>query len=97
MEEQVRKFMQTRVRPRLALHHGDVEMVALESGVLTVRLLGACRGCPSAADTLESVVLESVREQFPEVVAVRLEDSTSPDLLELAKKMLEDSRRRRQA
>lgn len=50
---------------------GDIEFVALEEGVLTVRLKGSCSGCPRAPLDLKQVVEALVRERYPRITAVR--------------------------
>lgn len=50
---------------------GDLEFVALEGGVLTVRLKGNCVGCPRATLDLRNVVERMVRNRFPQIGAVR--------------------------
>lgn len=41
-------------------------------GVLRVRLIGQCAGCPSASLTAQMLVAEEVRAQVPEVSQVLL-------------------------
>lgn len=55
----------------LARDGGDIEFVALEGGVLTVRLKGSCAGCPRAPLDLKHVVEELVRRRFPQIGVVR--------------------------
>lgn len=55
----------------LARDGGDIEFVALEGPVLTVRLKGSCAGCPRAPLDLKHVVEELVRRRFPQITAVR--------------------------
>ena len=50
---------------------GDIEFVALEEGVLTVRLKGSCSGCPRAPLDLKQVVEALVRGRYPQVTKVR--------------------------
>ncbi len=50
---------------------GDLEFVALEGTVLSVRLKGACAGCPRAALDLKQVVERLVRNRFPQISQVR--------------------------
>lgn len=50
---------------------GDLEFVALEEGVLSVRLKGACVGCPRATLDLKNVVEKLVRNRYPQITAVR--------------------------
>ena len=51
LRQEIERALDERVRPRLRLHGGGVELVCLRGGVLRVRLTGACSGCPSAALT----------------------------------------------
>ncbi len=55
------------VRPALQMDGGDVELVGVEDGVVQVRLLGACGGCPMATMTLVGFVEERLKTRVPEV------------------------------
>jgi Fe-S cluster biogenesis protein NfuA len=55
------------VRPALQMDGGDVELVGIEDGVVQVRLLGACGGCPMATMTLVGFVEERLRARVPEI------------------------------
>jgi Fe-S cluster biogenesis protein NfuA len=63
------------VRPMLAMHKGNVEFVDFDepTGVVTVKFLGMCHGCPLSDLTLKSGIEELMKEHVPavrEVVAV---------------------------
>lgn len=58
------------VRPYLNEHGGEVEVVAVQHGVVRLRLLGACSGCTSAAETLRHGVEEALRENLPGFVSM---------------------------
>ena len=64
------------IRPALQADGGDIELVSAEeaSGTVSVRLQGACRGCPGAAQTLKMGVERLLKAKVPgvkEVVAVQ--------------------------
>lgn len=61
-----------RLRPYLQQHGGDVELVSVEedSGVVKVRLQGACRGCQMAVMTLKQGIEKALKEEVPEVSEV---------------------------
>jgi Fe-S cluster biogenesis protein NfuA len=62
-----------RVRPALQADGGNVELVEVKDGVVSVRLTGACGGCPMATITLKNGIECIIREEVPgvkEVVAV---------------------------
>ena len=70
--EQRVKDVVDRIRPLLQADGGDIELVSVdeETGVVSVRLQGACKGCPSAAMTLKMGVERHVKEQVPQVKEV---------------------------
>jgi len=57
------------VRPFLQADGGDIELVSVDEakGLVSVRLQGACRGCPSAQMTLKMGVERHLKERVPEV------------------------------
>ncbi len=66
MREKVAAALE-KARPALQADGGDVELVDDKDGVVTVRLTGACGGCPMAAMTLKMGVERLVREEVPEI------------------------------
>lgn len=70
--EEIREVLARHVRPGVARDGGDVQFVSFDaaSGVLTILMLGACGGCPSAAATLKATVEALVRRYVPEVRTV---------------------------
>ena len=60
-----------KIRPLVQADGGDVELVDVDDeGVVSVRLKGACIGCPSAAITLTLGIERTLKEQVPEVTRV---------------------------
>lgn len=59
------------IRPMLASHGGDVELVCVEPPNCSVRLLGACEGCPASQLTFYSGVRKAIQEHVPEIDEVR--------------------------
>lgn len=62
----------TDIRPLLHREGGDVELVAVADGVVSVRLQGACGSCPMALGTLTGVIEKRIRAAVPEIRQVRL-------------------------
>jgi Fe-S cluster biogenesis protein NfuA len=58
------------IRPMLQADGGDVELVAVEGGVVKLRLKGACAGCPVSEMTLKQGIERVLKEQIPEVKEV---------------------------
>lgn len=58
------------VRPMLASHGGDVELVGVEPPRVTVRFTGSCDGCPSSQLTFHAGVKQAVEAACPEITEV---------------------------
>ena len=56
-----------KIRPALRADGGDIELVDVKDGVVTVRLTGACGGCPMSTMTLKMGLERVVKEEVPEV------------------------------
>ncbi len=70
MKEQVEQAIQ-QVRPALQRDGGDIELVSVdESGVVKVRLKGACGSCPMSTMTLKNGVEKFLKQQIPAVKEV---------------------------
>jgi Fe-S cluster biogenesis protein NfuA len=66
------------VRPFLAQHGGDVELLGIddELGAVKLRLLGSCDGCPSSASTLQGAVETAIIDAAPEITRIVVEEPT---------------------
>jgi Fe-S cluster biogenesis protein NfuA len=70
MKEKVEEALK-HVRPMLQRDGGDIELVSVdESGVVKVRLKGACGSCPMSTMTLKMGVEKYLKEHIPEVKEV---------------------------
>ena len=59
------------VRPSLQADGGDIELVKIEDdGVVKVRLMGACAGCPMSQMTLKAGVERALKEKVPALKSV---------------------------
>lgn len=68
MKEKVRQVLD-RIRPALQADGGDVELVDVETetGIVKLRLTGACAGCPMSQYTLKMGIEATLKEEIPEV------------------------------
>jgi Fe-S cluster biogenesis protein NfuA len=69
MKEKVQEVI-NRIRPMLQADGGDVELVDCVEGVVTVRLKGACAGCPMSQMTLRNGIERALKNEVPEVKSV---------------------------
>ena len=69
MKEKVEAVL-AQIRPALQSDGGDVELVDVNEGVVSLKLKGACAGCPMATMTLRHGIERILKEQIPEVKEV---------------------------
>jgi len=73
MKDKVRSAIE-RVRPNLQADGGDVELVDVsDEGIVKVKLLGACHGCPMSQMTMKMGIQKYLQKEVPgvkEVVSV---------------------------
>jgi Fe-S cluster biogenesis protein NfuA len=75
MREEVIKALE-KVRPALQADGGDVELVDVQDGIVSVKLTGACGGCPMSQMTLKEGIEKTIREAVPGIKGV--ESVSSP-------------------
>ncbi|MDO8668780.1 MAG: NifU family protein [Candidatus Buchananbacteria bacterium] len=58
-----------KIRPYIQMDGGDVEFISFDdkSGALTIRLQGACVGCPMSQITLQEGIGKTIKQEIPEV------------------------------
>ena len=70
MKELIQKAID-RIRPNLQADGGDVELIDVgEDGVVKVKLVGACHGCPMAQMTLKNGIEKFLKQEVPAVKSV---------------------------
>ena len=69
-EEKVNEIIDS-IRPSLQAHGGDVELAGIsDDNTVSVRLQGACQGCPGATMTMKMGIERILKEHVPEVKEV---------------------------
>lgn len=70
MHEKVEKVLD-KVRPQLQADGGNVELVNVtDDGVVKVKLVGSCAGCPMSTITLSMGIERVLKQEIPEVKRV---------------------------
>ena len=69
MKEKVEAAI-NKIRPMLQADGGDVQLIDVEDGVVTVQLQGACAGCPMSQMTLKNGIERFLKKEIPEVKSV---------------------------
>lgn len=68
---QIKDVIDEKVRPAVAQDGGDIVFSSFEDGIVYLKMLGACAGCPSSSVTLKSGIENMLRYYVPEVLEVR--------------------------
>jgi Fe-S cluster biogenesis protein NfuA len=69
LRERVEAALDT-IRPAIAMDGGNVELLDIEDGVVTLRMMGACGGCPMSTMTLKRGIEQRLREMVPGIERV---------------------------
>ena len=69
MKERVQKVID-RIRPAVQMDGGDIELVDVVDGLVKLRLVGSCQGCPSSTMTLKMGIERAIRAEVPEITGV---------------------------
>ena len=69
MKEQVEQVI-NRIRPAVQMDGGDIELVDVVDGVVRLKLVGACSGCPSSMMTLQQGIERAIRAEVPDIKSV---------------------------
>ncbi|HNU70553.1 MAG TPA: NifU family protein [Thermodesulfobacteriota bacterium] len=71
MKEEVQKVL-NQIRPSLQADGGDAELVDVDeaTGVVKLRLVGACAGCPMSQMTLKQGIERVLKQKVPQVTKV---------------------------
>lgn len=75
---QVKKIID-HLRPYIMGDGGDIQLVSVENGIVTVTLLGACVGCSMIDVTLNNGIKNWIMEEVPTIKDVVLMQNTPQD------------------
>jgi Fe-S cluster biogenesis protein NfuA len=67
MLHKIEKLFNDQIRPALAAHGGNVEVIDLDNNKLYLRMVGGCQGCSSSTATLRDGIQTLVKQNFPEI------------------------------
>ncbi len=66
----IQKTIDEKIAPMLRADGGWCEFVEYNEGVVQVKMMGACGGCPSAMITIKSGIEQILKAEYPEVKSV---------------------------
>lgn len=77
----IKELLETRIRPAVQDDGGDIEYRGFdpETGIVRLKMQGACSGCPSSSVTLKSGIENMLMHYVPEVKGVEQELDTEDE------------------
>ncbi|KAL7670598.1 hypothetical protein ACOME3_005534 [Neoechinorhynchus agilis] len=70
ISKQIKALLNEKVRPIIVNDGGDIQFVGFNDGIVSVKLKGACVGCPSSTITLKNGIENMLKFYIPEVEKV---------------------------
>ncbi len=70
--EQIEHHIATELAASLKLHAASCEVANYHNGVLTLKLLGGCSGCPSSQAAIFNSIVPALQEKFPHIKDILL-------------------------
>ncbi len=67
LKQRIQHVVSEEIAPLLQMDGGSIEVIAVQEGVVQVRLLGTCAGCPSTVRAIIMGIEEELRRRVPEV------------------------------
>lgn len=68
MIHKIEKVLDDQIRPALASHGGNIEIVDYDNNKLFVKLSGGCQGCSSSKATLKDGIERLLVGKFPGLI-----------------------------
>ena len=67
LRERVEHALKVEIAPALLLDGAGIEVLGVANGIASVRLSGACAGCPATIMTVLTSLEDELRKTVPEV------------------------------
>jgi Fe-S cluster biogenesis protein NfuA len=58
------------IRPSLRADGGDIELVDIKDGIVSLKLKGACAGCPMSTMTLKNGIERILKQELSDIKEV---------------------------
>ena len=71
VEKEIINLLETKVKPVVASHGGDITFHSFKNGIVSLELKGSCSGCPSSTATLKMGIENMLKHYIPEIKEVK--------------------------
>ncbi|XP_053655186.1 NFU1 iron-sulfur cluster scaffold homolog, mitochondrial isoform X2 [Cherax quadricarinatus] len=78
----IKELLDTRIRPTVQEDGGDILFRGFDDGIVYLKMMGSCTGCPSSVVTLKNGVQNMLQFYIPEVVEVVEAKDADDELIE---------------
>ena len=82
MIRKMEKLLDEMIRPSLAGHGGNVELIDIDNDRVFIKLTGGCQGCMASQMTLKQGIERIIKGNFPDIIEVidltNHQDGTNP-------------------
>jgi len=68
--KKIKRLIESEIKPVVALDGGDIAFVSYENYILSLKMMGACSGCPSSQATLKDGIEVRMKQAIPEIIEV---------------------------
>ena len=72
MNKKIEKLI-AKVRPYIQMHGGDVDLVSVKKGIVTLHITGACTHCSLADLTYNKMLGGLLMQEFPQIKEIVIE------------------------
>ena len=69
MKDKVQSILDN-IRPSLRADGGDVELIDVKDGIVSLKLKGACAGCPMSTMTLKNGIERILKQELSDIKEV---------------------------
>lgn len=82
MLNKIESILDTEIRPLLASHGGDIQVVQITAdNYAKIKLLGTCASCQAQQQTVENLIESVLQEKIPALQGALIVQQISDDLL----------------
>ncbi len=65
--KKIKRVLHNEIKPVVAMDGGDIAFVSFKDNILSIKMMGACSGCPSSQATLKDGIEVRMKQVFPEI------------------------------
>lgn len=76
----INELIDSKIKSFIHSDGGDIQFIEYKEGIVYVKLLGACHGCPMSKVTLKDGIQELLQHYIPEIKSVEQVELTEEEI-----------------